>query len=171
MKFSETADQLPDDSLSRSAQVEVKTSDLVPVRSMTGMERAVAATDLVNALHDRHDKVESYVILKNMIDVLEQAVEIAKDPAIGAMKTGKGVEVKVLGATVMVKGLAKKYEYDDPILDKMGEDLKALQARIKDRKDMLVRLKTEYINEETGEVTTPAKLIEDGITIAVTLPK
>ena len=138
----------------------------IPVRVMDGTERACLATDMVVALTQENTHLEAYIMLRNAADVIDQACEIAKDKAV--MEAEK--DSKVLNAEVTTRR-SVAYEYEDDTLDELERKIDALKKEADERRKMLRALKTEMADTETGEIMKPARLVKDGISLVVKLPK
>jgi hypothetical protein len=123
------------------------------------------ARSIVSAFLEEHSALEAYVRLRNISDVLDEALVQIKENAIAQVEGNSQV---VLGALVQVKALAKKWEYHDSALDSLEAEKLALETRIKARKKYLESLKEEQIDPSTGEITIPARCIAQGVTIQVT---
>jgi hypothetical protein len=120
---------------------------------------------LTSALLDEHSSLEVYVKIKNVVEVLEVALDQVRDRAIMAMD---GKSQNVLGATVQLKPLPRKWEYDDAELRKLESDKIALEAQLKGRKRFLESLTTEIASTSTGEIIHPARCISEAVTLQVT---
>jgi predicted RNase H-like nuclease (RuvC/YqgF family) len=138
----------------------------IPVRVMDANERACMATDMVYALTMENSHLEAYVMLKNAADVLDQACEIAKDKA--TMEATK--DAKVLNAEVTTRR-SVAYEYEDGTLEELETKIEDLKKQADERRKLLRTLKTPMADSQTGELIMPAKLVKDGISLVVKLPK
>ena len=133
----------------------------------TSAERFQMASRLKDHLLQEHNALQAYVVLKNVREVADHAMEALKDEAIGGI-TGK--EEMVYGAKCAIRGL-REYEYEDPTLAKIEEQMAGLKKQVSERKTFLRALKMEVADTSTGEIIRPAKCVKDGSTIAVTLPE
>jgi hypothetical protein len=138
----------------------------VPVKVMTGTERAVMSTDLVNALHQEFSGVQAYVLLKNAEDVLKQSIEIAKERACATAEK----DTRVFDAEVTTRR-SVEYEYEDSVLDKLEDQIKELKKQADERRKLLRTIKSEQADTATGEIMKPARCVKDGISIVVKLPQ
>lgn len=124
-----------------------------------------AARSILSAFLDEHTALEAYVRLRNIAEVLDEALSQIKENAISRIEGNSQI---VLGALVQLKALAKRWEYHDAVLDSFEAEKLALEARIKARKKYLETLKDELLDPTTGEVAIPARCISQGVTIQVT---
>ena len=122
------------------------------------------ATSLNGILLEENSALEAYVRIKNVAEILEVALGQIKERALGGI-TGDTQEV--LGVTVQLKSLPKKWEYDDSELHRLEGEKAAVVARLKERKKFLEHLKQEVADPATGEIIRPARCISEGATIQV----
>jgi hypothetical protein len=123
------------------------------------------AASLNQALLEENSVLEAYVRIKNVAEVLDVALSQLKEQALSRLS---GTSEQVLGVTVQLKSLPKKWEYDDAELRTLEAEKAALEAKVKVRKRFLENLKTEMADAKTGEIIRPARCIADGVTIQVT---
>lgn len=133
----------------------------------TSAERFQMASRLKDHLLQEHSALQAYVVLKNVKEVAEHAMEALKDGALGEIS---GKEEIVYGAKCAIRG-SREYEYEDATLATLEERAAALKKEITDRKAFLRTLKMEVADTKTGEIIRPAVCVKDGCTIAVTLPE
>lgn len=122
-----------------------------------------------DTLLDKYGSVEAYVIAYKWADVFKNAADILKLKAVNK-SNAKTQDVELAGkivAKVTERNLPKKYEYQDALLEAMEIQLDEVKARIKARKEMLEALTAPVADAESGEMIYPAKLQEQGMTIAV----
>ena len=153
-------------------RTELERAEAIPVpffysRLLTGGERLASANKLVLSLNENFGGLETYVFLKQAAQVLSEAIDLAKEAALRRMDSR---EVNLLGAKIETKS-NRKWEYDDPELGELESQIKLLQEKVKIKKRFLESLPSDVVNAETGEITKKAKLLFDGLQIAVTLPK
>ena|SRR5258706_4873217 len=131
-------------------------------------DRQEAARRLINNLLNETDDLTTYVLIKQFEDVLKYAIEFQKDKAIKALE---GKSDSILGAKVETKRSVTWDYGEDTVLENLASQIKELQDKQKKRKQLLGALETMQVDPTTGETMTPAKKVEDGLTISVTLPK
>jgi hypothetical protein len=136
----------------------------IPPRVVTKQHFDALALNLTDALLEENSSLEAYVRIKNVAEVLDCALTHLREQAISQVS---GTSQNVLGVTVMLKGLPKKWEYDDSVLIRLEGEKAALEARIKERKRFLEHLKQEVADTLTGEIIHPARCVSDGVTIQV----
>lgn len=148
------------------SQVLVNSDELILLqRTVIRKDRfGESAAELAGALLAEHTKLEAYVKLKNVTEIIEVALGQLKEGAILQMP---GTVYEVLGVPVQLKGLPKRYEYDDEELQRLEDEKAGLDTRIKGRKRFLEALATEIIDATTGEVIRPAHCISAGVTLQV----
>lgn len=140
---------------------------VIPHLTVNSGERLETANRLRLLLSEEHGKLAAYVLLKQAEAIIAEAIDIQKEDAIAKAEGKKG---DCLGAKYELKGV-RKWEYEDSqlyVLEQRGKDI---SEQIKARKRFLESLTEEIASTQTGEITKPAKLIQDGITIAITLLK
>ncbi len=128
-------------------------------------EFATYAGALTDALLEEQSAIEGYVRIRNVADILDQALGRIKDRAINSMP---GTSADVCGAKVQLKSLPKKYEYQDSIIDDLESQKKAIEEKLKARKKFLENLPAEVADTASGEIIHPARFIAQGSTLQVT---
>ncbi len=123
------------------------------------------AAALTDALLEEQSAIEAYVRIRNVADILDQALGRIKDRAINSMQ---GTSTDICGAKVQLKSLPKKYEYQDAIIDDLESQKKAIEEKLKARKKFLENLPAEVANTATGEIIHPARFVSGGSTLQVT---
>jgi len=123
------------------------------------------AAALTNALLEEQSAVEAYVRIRNVADILDQALGRIKERAIISME---GTSADVCGAKVQLKSLPKRYEYQDTIVDDLESQKKALEEKLKARKKFLENLPADVADTGTGEIIHPARFVSGGSTLQVT---
>jgi hypothetical protein len=145
-----------------------------PVQSehLTVLHRVVPKTEfatyagaLTNALLEEQSAVEAYVRIRNVADILDQALGRIKERAIMSMQ---GTSADICGAKVMLKSLPKKYEYQDAVVDDFESQKKAVEEKLKARKKFLENLPAEVADTATGEIIHPARFVSGGSTLQIT---
>ena len=145
-----------------------------PVQSehLTVLHRVVPKTEfgtyaraLTDALLEEQSAIEAYVRIRNVADILDQALGRIKERAIVSMQ---GTSADVLGAKVQLKALPKRYEYQDTVIDDLESQKKAIEEKLKARKRFLENLPAEVADTGTGEIIRPARFIAGGSTLQVT---
>lgn len=141
---------------------------IIPVAVQpTAGERFQMASRLVDHLLQEHNGIQAYVVLRNVRDIADHAMEALKDEA---LNTIAGKEEMVYGAKCTIRR-STEYDYEDSSLATLEAQAAELKAQITDRKKFLRALKMEVADTATGEIIRPAKCIKEGSTIAVTLPE
>ena len=150
------------------------TIELGPVKSehLTVLQRVVPkaefttyAAALTDALLEEQSAIEAYVRIRNVSDILDQALGRIKDRAINSMH---GTSEDICGAKVLLKSLPKRYEYQDGIVDALESQKKALEEKLKARKKFLENLPADVADTATGEIIHPARFVSGGSTLQVT---
>ena len=150
------------------------TIELGPVKSehLTVLQRVVPkaefatyAATLTDALLEEQSAIEAYVRIRNVSDILDQALGRIKDRAIRSMQ---GTASDICGAQVQLKSLPKKYEYQDGIVDDLESQKKAIEEKLKARKKFLENLPADVADTGTGEIIHPARFVSGGSTLQVT---
>ena len=140
------------------------TSLAIPRGLVKKVNYADAAHSVVAAFLEEHTSLEAYVRLRNILEVFDEALSQIKENAIAQVE---GNSQLVLGALVQLKSLPRKWEYTDPALDALEAERIALDVKIKARKKVLESLKEELVDPRTGEITTPARCVSQGVTLQV----
>lgn len=141
-------------------------SDLPTVICKTEGERIASVEKINRMLLGEMNALQAVVIWKQFEAMARLGVEINKDKAIGHM-TAK--EETVFGAKVAIRRTAK-YEYEHPRLSAIEDRIAELKKEADDLRKVLRTTKMPLLDEPTGEIIQPAKLVSDGTTIAITLP-
>lgn len=128
-------------------------------------EFIIYAGTLTDALLIEQSAIEAYVRIRNVADILDNALALIKERAISSMQ---GTNVDILGAKVQLKALPRKYEYQDSVIDELEAQKKVIDEKLKARKKFLEHLTQEVADTATGEIIQPAKCISAGSTIQVT---
>jgi hypothetical protein len=145
-----------------------------PVQSehLTALQRVVPKSEfatfagaLTDALLEEQSAIEAYVRIRNVSDILDQALGRIKDRAINSMH---GTSADICGATVLLKSPPKKYEYQDSVIDDLESQKKAIEEKLKARKKFLENLPTDVADTATGEIIHPAYFVSGGSTLQVT---
>jgi len=128
-------------------------------------EFATYAGALTDALLEEHSAIEAYVRIRNVSDILDQALGRIKERAIVTMQ---GTSADICGAKVLLKSLPKKYEYQDAVVDDLESQKKAIEEKLKARKKFLENLPAEVADTGTGEIIHPARFVSGGSTLQIT---
>ena len=128
-------------------------------------EFATYAGTLTDALLEEQSAIEAYVRIRNVSDILDQALGRIKDRAIRSMQ---GTTADICGAQVQLKSLPKRYEYQDTVVDDLESQKKAVEEKLKARKKFLENLPEEVADTATGEIIHPAKFVTGGSTLQLT---
>ena len=145
-----------------------------PVQSehLTVLHRVVPKTEfatyagaLTDALLEEQSAIEAYVRIRNVSDILDQALGRIKERAIVSMQ---GTSADICGAKVLLKSLPKKYEYQDAVVDDLESQKKAIEEKLKARRKFLENLPAEVADTGTGEIIHPARFVSGGSTLQVT---
>jgi len=128
-------------------------------------EFATYAGALTDALLEEQSAIEVYVRIRNVSDILDQALGRIKDRAINSMH---GTSEDICGAKVQLKSLPKKYEYQDSVVDDLESQKKAIEEKLKARKKFLENLPSDVADTATGEIIHPARFVSGGSTLQVT---
>ncbi len=123
-----------------------------------------AARAIVAGFLEEHSALEAYVRLRNVADVLDEALSQIKESAIAQVDGSCQI---VLGALVQVKALAKRWEYHDTQLDTLEAERLSVDLRMKARKKYLEGLKGEVVDPITGEIALPARYLGQGVTMQI----
>ncbi len=122
------------------------------------------AASLNAILLDENSAIEAYVRIRNVMEILDVALNRLKEDALTSIT---GTTQEVLGVQVQVKALPRKWKYDDPTVSALEAEIDAIGARLKERRKFLVHLKQEVVDPATGEVIRPARCVSEGVTIQV----
>jgi hypothetical protein len=136
----------------------------VPKRVARKQQFEELALSLNGALLEENSALEAFLRIKNVAEILEVALGQIKARALSEIE---GRTQEVLGVTVQLKSLPKKWEYDDSELHWLEGERAAIEARLKERKKFLETLKNEIADTRTGEIIRPARCISEGATIQV----
>lgn len=127
-------------------------------------EFANYAGALTDALLEEQSAIEAYVRIRNVSDILEQALGRIKDRAIRSMQ---GTSADICGAQVQLKSLPKRYEYQDSVVDDLESQKKTIEEKLKARKKFLENLPAEVADTTSGEIIHPARFVSGGSTLQV----
>jgi hypothetical protein len=145
-----------------------------PVQSehLTVLQRVVPKAEfgtyagaLTDALLEEQSAIEAYVRIRNVSDILDQALGRIKDRAINSMH---GTSEDICGAQVQLKSLPKRYEYQDSVIDDLESQKKAIEEKLKARKKFLENLPADVADTGTGEIIHPARFVSGGSTLQIT---
>jgi hypothetical protein len=136
----------------------------VPKRVARKQQFERLASYLNSILLHENSALEAFVRVKNVAEILDVALAQIKEQALSEIE---GRTQEVLGVTVQLKSLPKKWEYDDSELHRLEGEKAAIEARLKERKKFLETLKTEIADARTGEIIRPARCVSEGATIQV----
>lgn len=128
-------------------------------------EFATYAGTLTDALLEEQSAIEAYVRIRNVADILDQALGRIKDRAIRSMQ---GTTADICGAQVQLKSLPKRYEYQDSFVNDLESQKKAIEEKLKARKKFLENLPAEVADTTSGEIIHPAKFVSGGSTLQIT---
>ena len=123
------------------------------------------ASSLTDALLEEQSAIEAYVRIRNVADILDQALGRIKDRAIRSMQ---GTTADICGAQVQLKSLPKRYEYQDSVIDDLESQKKAVEEKVKGRKKFLENLPADVADTGTGEIIHPARFVSGGSTLQIT---
>lgn len=123
------------------------------------------ASTLTDTLLEEQSAIEAYVRIRNVADILEQALGRIKDRAINSMH---GTSEDICGAKVQLKSLPKRYEYQDSVVDDLESQKKAIEEKLKARKKFLENLPADVADTGTGEIIHPARFVSGGSTLQIT---
>jgi hypothetical protein len=151
---------------------EVLEAEAVQSEHLTVLHRVVPKAEFANyagaltdALLEEQSAIEAYVRIRNVSDILEQALGRIKDRAINSMH---GTSEDICGAKVQLKSLPKKYEYQDSVIDDFESQKKAIEEKLKARKKFLENLPAEVADTASGEIIHPARFVSGGSTLQIT---
>ena len=136
----------------------------LPRRVATKTEFEEIAASMIAMLLEEESTLEAFVRIKNVAEILDVALARIKEEALFEVA---GRSQKILGASVQIKALPKKWEYSDSVLTSLEGERAVIEQRIKERKKLLETLKQEVVDPATGEIIHPAKCIADGVTLQV----
>jgi hypothetical protein len=146
-----------------------ETPSTAPLAIPRGLVKKVGygdvARSIVAAFLEDNSALEAYVRLRNIADVIEEALGQIKENAIAQVEGNSQI---IHGAMVQVKALPKKWEYHDSQLGTLEAEKLSVDLRIKARKKYLEALKEEFVDPATGETSFPARCIAQGVTIQIT---
>lgn len=144
---------------------------LVQSKHLTVLQRVVPKAEFViyagtltDALLVEQSAIEAYVRIRNVADILDIALGLIKERAIGSLQS---TNAEILGAKVQLKALPKKYEYQDTIIDDLESQKRVIDEKLKARKKFLENLPVDVADTTTGEIIHPAKCISAGSTIQI----
>jgi hypothetical protein len=159
--------QAPDEFFPEVLEAEAVQSEHLTVlhRIVPKAEFATYAGTLTDALLEEQSAIEAYVRIRNVSDILEQALGRIKDRAINSMH---GTSEDICGAKVQLKSLPKRYEYQDSVVDDLESQKKAIEEKLKARKKFLENLPAEVADAATGEILHPARFVSGGSTLQIT---
>ena len=157
----------PDEFFPEALEAEAVQSERLTVlhRVVPKAEFAAYAGALTDALLEEQSAIEAYVRIRNVGDILDQALGRIKDRAIRSMQ---GTTADICGAQVQLKSLPKRYEYQDSVIDDLESQKKAIEEKLKARKKFLENLPADVADTATGEIIHPAKFISGGSTLQIT---
>lgn len=139
---------------------------VVPAKFMGGMAQGIA-----EKLLESYSGLESYIVVKNMVAILDQAADLLTEKAVGQADGMR--EAEVLGAKVSHRRLPSKWEYDpsDPDMIALEEELARVKERLDAHKLFLQQAakagKQEVVDTSSGVVVGAPKEITRGYTVAV----
>jgi hypothetical protein len=159
--------QAPDEFFPEVLEAEAVQSEHLTVlhRVVPKAEFAAYAGTLTDALLEEQSAIEAYVRIRNVSDILEQALGRIKDRAINSMQ---GTSADICGAKVQLKSLPKRYEYQDSVIDDLESQKKVIEEKLKARKKFLENLPAEVADAGTGEIIHPARFVSGGSTLQIT---
>jgi hypothetical protein len=159
--------QAPDEFFPEVPEAEAVQSEHLTVlhRVVPKAEFATYAGTLTDALLEEQSAIEVYVRIRNVSDILEQALGRIKTRAINSMHA---TSEDICGAKVQLKSLPKRYEYQDSVVDDLESQKKAIEEKLKARKKFLENLPADVADTGTGEIIHPAKFISGGSTLQIT---
>lgn len=126
---------------------------------------ATYAGVLTDALLEEQSAIEAYVRIRNVSDILDEALGRIKDRAINSLQ---GTSADVCGAKVQLKSLPKRYEYQDSVVDDLESQKKTIEEKLKAQKKFLEHLPADVADTGTGEIIHPARFVSGGSTLQVT---
>ncbi len=151
---------------------EVLEAEAVQCEHLTVLHRVVPKAEfatyagaLTDALLEEQSAIEAYVRIRNVSDILDQALGRIKDRAINSMH---GTTADICGAKVQLKSLPKRYKYQDSVVDDLESQKKAIEEKLKARKKFLENLPADVADTGTGEIIHPARFVSGGSTLQIT---
>lgn len=142
---------------SPSVVVPFKTTELTKTAQLS------RALELVNRMKENSSSLQSYVILKDVAEVVGQAMEVLKDDAIAQFQPeGREKHMTLYGVKITTPRDVR-YDYDH------DSEVQRLKTLLKARQDFLKNLPPQgSADPETGEITMPAKKVKDGVKLSIT---
>lgn len=139
---------------------------IIPLNVPRDIEAVNWAQQRKEWLAEQYTPQQIHVLVKSAIRSLEHLLEANIEDVIQKMQ---GKEELVLGAKLTLRRSAE-YDYgEDQYITSRDQEIKAKREEIKAWKNL--REKSVTVNPETGEEMPKAKLVKDGLTPSVTLPK
>ena len=135
--------------------------------ALAPFDNTINSDTVVASLLENYNAGESYVIAGKWKELFEEAEGKVKSKALN--NSGAKIQEIILGgkvvATLEERGLPKKFEYDDPILESYKQQFEQLKKDIKERETFLQSLKSEVADTVTGLIIKPAVKIATGVTV------
>jgi hypothetical protein len=128
-------------------------------------EFATYARGLTDALLEEQSAIEAYVRIRNVSDILDEALGQIKDRAINSLQ---GTSADVCGAKIHLKSLPKRFEYLDSVVDDLESQKKTIEEKLKARKKFLENLPADVADTVSGEIIHPARFVSGGSTLQIT---
>lgn len=126
------------------------------------------AIRIAENLTEGGDVVTALIYVKQLAEMLAVAEEKLKDRVM--MKVNKPIEYA--GVKVEVRNKAPKYDFgNNTRRNQMVAEIDLRKGELKTYEKWLASIKEPTPDPNTGEIVSPAKVVELGCTIAVTFPK
>jgi hypothetical protein len=114
-----------------------------------------------------------YIKLKALLEYCGALLENVKDGALEECRKYSKDDSTYMGVNFAVTNTGKKYDFSgDTIWSRIEDEMAMLKVRKKERETLLKTIKSgdALVDEDTGEVGTPAKVLSEGEeTIKITI--
>lgn len=148
----------------------------IPTQVIRKSEWLHRAQMVIDTLLEGVDAVTAFIIIKQINEITGVALGSNRDLKLEksivdlALFRLQGSSQEVMGVTVKLKSLARKYLYDDAELASLEVQAEEIKAKIKARQEFLQSLKEDQILPGGVEVKK-AQCIAAGVTLSATFPK
>lgn len=135
---------------------------------LTKTEMPESAQRVADNLLEIYSGIESFIIVKSMIETLTQSLDLMREKAI---KSVHGKEEIVMGAKVTLKNTPRKYEYQGTEYNALFREVERAKNKLKDYEKVLQLSPSGVINPSTGETESSTMVSGEGTQITVTFNK
>lgn len=127
-----------------------------PLTDTDFQERALSLT---NRLLDEYSGIESYILVKQLINTLEYAIDNLKEKAILSCPNDE----RMLGAECKI-AYRKKYEYDSNSLKELLLEEEEIKSKIKSLKKVLeLSGESGYVSQSTGVIEYAKEISQQAV--------